>query len=258
MAARITNAAVPGTGPSDQLRVLKKLFPVEMPAVVLLAFFVGNDFTDVGMGGAQQFLVEDGFLFRKNLKTDRESRPGEGLHRALVRRSRLLQALAPVYYSLPGLTGHSASARRWDEWLREFALVHLAEPPDRTRRTIEKTLGVLDEMAGYCRKRSSRVLLLILPRSYQVYESESAAMRKALLVSPKQVDLDKPQSILTEWATRAGVDVVDALPRFREHLTETPGSRLFYYPDAHFTAEAHALAAETLLPALSRAVRGTF
>ena len=258
MAARITNAAVPGTGPSDQLRLLKKLFPAEMPAVVLLAFFVGNDFTDVGVGGAQQFLVEDGFLFRKNLKTDRESRPGERLHRALVRRSRLLQALAPLHYSWPGLTGHSPAARRWDEWLREFALVHLAEPPARTRRAIEQTLGVLDEMADYCRKRSSHLLLLILPRSYQVYESELAAMRKALLISPEKVDLDKPQRILAEWAMRAGVDAVDALPDFRERLAQNPGSRLFYYPDAHFTAEGHALAAETLLPVLSRAVRGTF
>ena len=49
---RVLNAAVPGTGPSDQLRLLRKLFPPEKPAVVLMALFVGNDFTDVGRGGA--------------------------------------------------------------------------------------------------------------------------------------------------------------------------------------------------------------
>ena len=42
MAARITNAAVPGTGPSDQLRLLKKLFPAEMPAVVPACVLCGQ------------------------------------------------------------------------------------------------------------------------------------------------------------------------------------------------------------------------
>lgn len=257
VSARIINAAVPGTGPSDQLRLLKKLWPVERPAVVVVALFVGNDFTDVGMGGAEQFLIEDGFLFR-NALGNASSGPAETLGRALLRRSRLLQALAPLRQRWFGSMGDSALPREWDEWLREFALVHLAEPPERTRLAIKQTLGVLDEMADYCGPRSARLLLLIVPRSYQVYERESAAMRKALAVSPEQVDLDKPQRVLREWAARAGVDAVDLLPSFRRRAAEAPESRLFYFPDAHLTAEGHSLAAEALHPVLRAAVAEPF
>ena len=255
--ARIINAAVPGTGPSDQLRLLKKLVPVEQPAVVVLAFFVGNDFSDVGLSGADQFRVEDGFLFRKG-PAGEESQSSERFHRALVRRSRLLQALGPIYSRWFGSKDDSVSQRHWDEWLREFALIHLAAPPERTRPAIEQTLAVLAEIADYCGQRSSRLLLLILPRSYQVYEAELAAMRKALAVSPEELDLHKPQRVLKQWATRSGVDAVDILPSVRRHAALNPDSPLFYYPDAHLTAEGHALAADALLPALSSAVRESF
>ncbi len=250
VSGRVVNTAVPGAGPSDQLRLLRKLFPSEKPAVVLMALFVGNDFTDVGRGGAEQFVVEDGFLFRHGLG-EGTTRPAETLMRTLVRRSRLAQALAPLGRQWLGFVDHAPAGRRWDEWLREFALVHLVDPPERTRSAIEQTLAVLDETADYCRQRSSRLVLLILPRSYPVYERESAAMREALNVSPEQVDLDKPQRILKAWADRAEVEAVDLLGSFRRHVAKHADSPLFYFPDAHLTAEGHALAADVVAPVLS-------
>ncbi len=257
VSGRIINVAVPGTGPSDQLRLLQKLFPAEKPAVVLMALFVGNDFTDVGRGGAEQFSVEDGLLFRQALG-EGNTRPAETLTRALVRRSRLAQALAPLGREWFGLADRSPAGRRWDEWLREFALVHLVHPPERTRSAIEQTLAVLDETADYCRHGSSRLLLLIVPRSYQVYEHESAAMREALDVSPEQVDLDKPQRVLKAWADRAGVEAVDLLPSFRRHVAKHPDLPLFYFPDAHLTADGHALAADGVAPALASTLSRTY
>ena len=254
---RVLNAAVPGTGPSDQLRLLRKLFPAEKPAVVLMALFVGNDFTDVGRGGAEQFSVEDGLLFRRGLG-EGTTRPAETLMRTLARRSRLAQALAPLGRQWFGLMDRAPTGPRWDEWLREFALVHLVDPPERTRSAIEQTLAVLDETADYCRQRSSRLVVLILPRSYQVYEHESAAMRKALDVSPEQVDLDKPQRIVKAWADGAGVEAVDLLGSFRRHVAKDPDSPLFYFPDAHLTAEGHALAADVVGPVLSTILSRTY
>ena len=257
VSGRVVNAAVPGTGPSDQLRLLRKLFPAEKPAVVLMALFVGNDFTDVGRGGAEQFSVEDGLLFRRGLG-EGNTRPAETLTRALVRHSRLAQALAPLGRRWFGFMDRSPAGRHWDEWLREFALVHLVDPPERTRLAIEQTLAVLDGTADYCRQRSSRLVVLILPRSYQVYEHESAAMREELDVSPEQVDLDKPQWILKAWADRVGVATVDLLPSFRRHVAKHPDSSLFYFPDAHLTAEGHALAADGVALALSSALSRTY
>lgn len=257
VSGRGLNTAVPGTGPSDQLRLLQQLFAGEKPAIVLMAFFVGNDFTDVGRGGADQFSVEDGLLFRHGLG-EGNARPAETLTRSLVRRSRLAQALGPLGRQWFGSVDRSPSARLWDEWLREFSLVHFVHPPGRTRAAIEQTLAVLDETADYCRQRSSRLVLLILPRSYQVYERETAAMREALAVSPGQVELDRPQRILKAWAERTGVEAVDLLPSFRRHAAKHPDSPLFYFPDAHLTADGHALAADIVLPALSSTLSRTY
>ncbi len=64
---RLLKAGVPGTGTSDQLRLLQQIWPRYQPRAVLLSFFVGNDFVDVQLGGAAQYDVEGGLLAHRPL-----------------------------------------------------------------------------------------------------------------------------------------------------------------------------------------------
>jgi len=257
---RLLKAGVPGTGPGDQLRLLQTLGqtfgPKDQPSAVVLIFFVGNYFVDVQMGGARQFQVETGLLVRQNFLHG-TPRAFDLLPADAVRKSRLLQFLMGTWWqwSRPGDEGGPDvvhTPRRWDEWLREFARIHLQQYPPRTSKAVTQTLDLLTEMHQTCRSRSADFLLAVVPRSYQVYENEAEELKTSLDLSDDDLYLDKPQRILKEWAERSGVPVVDLLGFFREHHRTHPQQRLFYYPDAHLNPLGHRVAADAIQPVLAR------
>lgn len=245
-AVRLINASVPGTGTADQARMLERLMPGSAPRAVLLSLFVGNDFVDVARGGSAQYAVADGFLTHTAPAGDLQG----GLRRLAVH-SRLLQLLRTAQFRL----GASAAPRRyWDEWMREYAEVHLRAPPGRTRSAVAQTSAALERLDEHCRRAGIPWLLIVLPRSYQVDAGEREEMLRALGWRPEELDLDRPQRLVAAWGQERAVDVVDVLPAFRAHAA-SGGSALFFTPDAHMTAEGHRVVAEAVRPALDRLLR---
>jgi hypothetical protein len=249
-AVRLVKAGVPGTGPGDQLRLLEMIGPRYQPRAVLLCFFVGNDFVDVQMGGAAQYAVEDGVLTHRPLGNE----SGSWLAAArsqIVRRSHLLQLVRAVQlnWTRPDSAQQASQdhpPRRWDEWLREFAQVHLKHYPARTQRTVDETLRYLDGLQAFCHSHAIPLVLVVIPRSYQVYPEEREELLAGLGLTEEDLDLDRPQRLLTGWAAEHGVAAVDLLAAFRAHQRDNPGVNLYYYPDAHLNALGHRVAAEAI------------
>ena len=246
-ATRWINAAVPGTGPSDHWTRLPALISQANPRLVALALYVGNDFADVQLGGASRYEIVDGML------TTRE--PNESvarkLRKALVRQSRLLQALRAWQFSLENRATAESATPQWDRWKREFASVHLRSPPSATRDSIRDTLDYLDQMQRYCRDRQIEFLLIVIPPSFQVRPDGYDELKRALKLTDQEIDLDRPQRLLLEWAEKAECPIVDLLPAFREHYARDPDQPLYHYPDAHWNANGHRLAADTVLDTLN-------
>ena len=249
-ATRFVKAGVPGTGPSDQWTLLPALWERYRPSVVVLVFFVGNDFTDVQMGGSSQFEVRDGYLRRRPLPDQPDSWIKDVSWR-LARYSRLLQWLRAAQWNWARSESNSAASpnpvpTKWDVWLREFTQVHLKSYPERTERAVHLTLDYLGRLSEFCRARSTIFALVVVPRSFQVYPEELVELKSALQLTDSELDLDRPQRILGEWARRREVLILDLLPWFRRSVGVEPNKRLFYYPDAHLNPAGHRLAAEAL------------
>lgn len=251
---RVVKAGTPGTGPGDQFRLLEAVWDRYRPQLVILSFFVGNDFTDVQMGGVEQFDVKDGLLLR------RELRPGpwqDSLRQKLARSSHLLQFMRAVQldwqrrraasFSAP----HTALAAR-DPWLAEFAKIHLREYPPETARAVRQTLECLDRFQSFCTQHQAGFVLMVIPRSIQVYPEELQEWRSAFQIPDQDVDADHPQRVLHDWAAGRGALLLDLLPAFRQYRSEHPGEKLYYYPDAHFNPAGHRLTAALLADFLER------
>lgn len=236
-AVRIIKAGVPGSATIDQEKLLERLIPRYRPAAVVIALFVGNDFTETGLGGAERLRVTDGLLELQPLD---DSLPGSGeTWRTLARKSHLLQLLrATQFQMMPAAAGPS---RTWDAWMREFAQIHLRQPSAQAAIAIEKTFQSLDRIAERCRSEEIGLMVLALPRSFQVNEGEREEMQRALGVAAEDLDLDRPQRLLREWSLRQGVLLADPLQQFR--AKQADGVRLYYSPDAHLTPAGHQLAA---------------
>lgn len=240
---RLIKAAVPGTGTSDQYRLMSALLSSVEPDLVLVNIFIGNDFIDVAHGGAEQFRVEDGLLIR-GASTEGEA---DGLRRGLARRVRLLQALRAVQFNLSRADETAVGPRTWDGWMREFAQVHLKQPTKRTEEAFRQTIGILDQMAARCEAADSQLALVLLPRSWQVYSGELKDLMAALEISETDLDLDRPQRTLIDWGDERGIPVVDVLARFRREASGTAGAKLYFTPDSHMTPAAHEIVAQTAL-----------
>ncbi len=247
-AIRVVKTGTPGAGPGDQLRLLETIWDRYRPQLVILGFFVGNDFADVQMGGLEQFEVENGLLIK------RELRAISGVarwRRRLARWSHLLQFLraSQLRWQQRGAareTGSHAGLAAGDPWLREFAKIHRGEFPPETARGVAQTLEILDKFLAYCRQRDAHFVLLVIPRSYQVYPGELKEMQTAFGIADADLDLDHPQRVLQDWAQQRGALALDLLPEFRRDFAEHPNRKLFHYPDAHLNAAGHALVAERL------------
>jgi hypothetical protein len=248
----LIQARVSGSSTLDQEKLLDGLISHYRPEVVALAFFVGNDFTETGLGGAERLRVTDGLLELKPMGEERVAWSAE-LRRWLTRKSRILQLLRAVQFDWQRTNrAWDGPPRTWDGWMREFAQIHLCEPSPMAKKAIRETLASLGRIAERCRRDGIELVVIVLPRSFQVDANEREEMGVMLGIEPDAIDIDKPQRLLAEWSSGSGVPVVDLLEEFRERHAD--GARLYYSTDAHMTPAGHQAVADIALPELQRLV----
>ncbi len=249
-AVRVIKAGIPGTGTSDQLLWLEHYGQRFQPGLVIVCLFVGNDFVDVQKGGvAQQFIVKDGLMEKKTI----EGKPPswrQAVIGKLKRSSLLAQRVAQLVWTygqrIDAQHRNHAGLKARDPWLWEFYKVHLRPAPPETRQAYELTLQALDGIHQWCKQQQMSMLLLVIPRSMQIYDWELERWKQSFKVQTEQLDIDQPQRVLADWATRKQVSLCDLLPDFRLYSKDHPKERLFFYPDAHMNANGHRLTATLL------------
>ena len=113
--------------------------------------------------------------------------------------------------------------------------------PDMTRAA-EITKRKLLEMANSVREHKSKMLLVIIPALYQVYQEEWHKNSKAYNLNPKGYDITKPNSMLTQFAQSKGIPALDLLPYFLQ-LAEY---RKLYLWEGHLNKDGDKNAAEEI------------
>lgn len=238
-AIRLIKAGIPGTGTTDQLHWLRQNGGTYAPRLVIVSFFVGNDFTDVQMGGfKKQFTIKDGLMVRRSLDGTERSAPAREAIEKLKRISLLAQRLAQVLWYLQNTfvapqNRSNPGLNAVDRWLWEFAKVHLRQPPPETVEAFARTRTALDDIHQWCRQNNAEMLLLVQPRSMQIYDWELAKWKEAYRINDEALDLDRPQRFLADWAAENHVAILDLLPEFRAYQKSHSAERLYFYPDSH-------------------------
>jgi len=255
-AIRVIKAGIPGTGTTDQLHWLRQYGGTYAPRLVIVSLFVGNDFTDVQMGGVKkQFTIKDGLMVRRALDgTERSSSAREAIEK-LKRTSLLAQRLAQVLWYLQNTfvapqNRSNPGLNAVDRWLWEFAKVHLRQPPPETVEAFARTRTALDDIHQWCRQNNAEMLLLVQPRSMQIYDWELAKWKEAYRLNDEALDLDRPQRFLADWAAEKHVAILDLLPDFRAYQKSPSAKRLYFYPDTHMNRIGNQLTGALLVKRL--------
>jgi hypothetical protein len=244
----VINLGIPGTGPADYLRVLTTLGLRLAPDLVLVGFYVGNDFMDNEPGPRQQTALVNGW-------------PMEVRHRAW------LGGFTPERFYLTTYLTRGLKPL-WDAYLqrRERARGEVQAEGSYSRetflrqrrhflRTYERAdspwfrghwgavQGWLREMHQRARARGAEFVLALFPDQMQVEDGLRREVLGTSRLDAAAYDFEKPQRLLRAFAAAEGIRVVDMLPRFRA-AGRTGG--LYLVRDSHWNAAGNKLAADLL------------
>ncbi len=257
----VIRLGVPDTGPAFQSRLWQVEASALEPELVVVAFFVGNDFVDhqddVGVFGSPESglstrLASASVLYRAIRNLARVV--GAGVGRGGGSGSEPAGGVAPGD-PVPGYRGSfepdrpTFSRRRFLAIEAERMALCLRSEQAPFELLAERVAGVVVELAATVEATGARCLVMVIPDQYQV---DPDLAREAALAAGRRLDdydLGRPQRFLLGALDAAGVDALDMLSVFRRHAD--PGS--FYRPrDTHWSRTGNAVAAEALARRVTR------
>lgn len=246
----VLSLSAPAVGP----RFLLRLWQLEgrrlQPDLVVLGFFVGNDFTDEAgtplERGESAALARWSYTFRllRNVvRLHREARaaPGElPPDEAPAGETRVGGVEDPGY---PARYDDEAPTLGADQYRRvERQRLRLLAGPDAARfaALCADAARVVRDLGRDVEAHGARFVVLLIPDEAQV----DAGLRRRLL-SPREreaLDLDRPQRCLAAALDEADLPYLDLLPAFRAAAPQ----RLYRPRDTHWNAAGNRLAGDRL------------
>jgi lysophospholipase L1-like esterase len=236
----VLNMGIPGTGPRDYLALLVKEGLPLRPDMVLVSFFVGNDFTE-----------SDRTPERRRLSS----------HSYVASLARYLFAVRPKYageqYHLQGAycddcPGFAPRVHLEIEAAR--SLIYVAGQP-RFPKLLDDAVHYLAEMRDICRRESIDYVVLIIPDEVQVDPELQREVRSTFFSHVRDGSWQPtlPNERLAERLQRLAIEHIDLYPDFAR---QGAARRLYRPRDTHWNVAGNELAArilaEWLAPRLAR------
>jgi hypothetical protein len=243
----VINGAVPAYSTMQEYRYLERDGVALQPDVVLLGFYVGNDFQDswelLDSLGRPTIDVEDGQLQSNDrFPSARYDRQERTLRTATMSLRTFFASNSALYVFL---------RERFSESLWRLGLRNNPPPPDFCARVFSPSMELgwaatkdyLEKFRELTSARGIRLILVALPTQYQVHEELWKHHFTTFGLNPREYDLEKPQALLREFCAARDIEYVDVLPAMR---AQAAGTRLFYPIASYMTPEGHGQVAAEL------------
>ncbi|HET6204096.1 MAG TPA: GDSL-type esterase/lipase family protein [Planctomycetota bacterium] len=239
----VVNAGVPGYGTSNEFGLLAAEAPSLDPDVVVLGFYVGNDFRNNHAERFGRLTARSGVLVTR---TARDAGWRLTLKAAVAVHWRTAQFL--LLGRSQTSAGEQETLRRtcaalpWDEGFGT-AMTCRSWDAD-AARAFELTVEWLRRVAELCAAQRRGLLIVLLPTPLQYDPALWSIALQTCGLNADDYDLAKPDRELLRWGAEQGVAVLDLLPALRARTTGGSGVRL--YVDVHLNSEGHRLVAEEI------------
>ena len=238
---------VGGVGPRFELRVWQFEHALVQPDLVILAFFVGNDFTDQTRYNSRPW-VEKGparlsYTWRlvRNLYRIREQ---QNLGREVLLDLSEREVRGRGGIDLGGMwpiEEHPGAEREYLEGRRHHIWWSRKEKRDDFRELVADVGKVIERFSAEVRASGSDFTVMIIPDDYQLDRSLRQRALEFNGWDEDDMDVDLPQQCLKEFLEKDQIDYLDLLPVFRKH-----NKRLYLRNDQHWNIEGNRTAAQAL------------
>jgi hypothetical protein len=260
--AEVVNMAHVATGTGHQWLLLKEKGLAFAPDVVLLAFFVGNDYRnnlDRKSKLPQFTLRDDGGIEVGNVPVPRplSARVSELLKRVSLSYFFIgyhFEVLRTAFQSGSGWLGDLSRALSTDEgdggaWYGEFVDIYRAMPTPEMQRGYDLTEALIREIRAVADAHGIRLLLAVIPDRFQIEDDAWVALVEEVEEDHgPALDRMRPTRTCLEISARAGVDTVDLFPALRAAEATGP----VHFPgDIHWNGRGHQVAAQAIHHALA-------
>jgi hypothetical protein len=261
--AEFVNAGTDGYGTLQEVGLLERLGPSLQPDAVLLAFYLGNDFTD--NSGRTRMAVEDGYLM-----LEASAAPHRAYARPLHRRVRLyLNAHSELYVFMKRRVvlplrelrqsepGTSSTHRHLHEYVFDegFAASLSNEPSPIMDAGMANTRAAFARLRAWCDAHGARVLVCAIPEVVQVDPQARQEWLHRFGLEHDALDFTLPNQRLRDLTEEAGLPLVDLTADLRAAIER--GESIHFANDHHWNARGHEIAAQLLLdPVMHELVDG--
>lgn len=256
----VLRLGVPDTGPAFQLRLWQLEAGRLEPDVVVLGFFVGNDFVDhQGDGGvfgghARGFvgrLVSVSALYRVSRNLIRVSGASEGAARSSAGGADGLEAgpgqPVPGYRETFDPDLPTFDREQFVAIESHRMALCLRSEEEAFSGLASRVIPVVQQLVSRIEDQGARCIVMVIPDQYQVDDGLVDAILGATGHQREDYDLDRPQRELVGALESSGAEVLDLLPVFRR---ASDGGTLYRPRDTHWNRRGNQAAAMALTDVL--------
>jgi len=241
----VINAGYSGTHTGEQLALLKKFGLQYNPDLVILGFFVGNDFLD-GDPNRKRIIVNGVYI---DIDKRREHKI---FGYPIVLPSRLLPLLLQKYrvYEEQKNAGKGTFSEDTYLTIEKFRLDFFnmrSFEQGRYQQNIDYILQSALEMNDLLKSRHIDFVVAIYPDEFQVNPDLFNAILQKFKLRREDYDLKLAQNLLESFLNSKGITYIDFLDRF---MTEGRKAPLYELRDSHWNGAGNQLAANILFDEL--------
>ncbi len=225
----VINAGVTAYSTKQELDYLKRDGIKLQPDIVILTFFIGNDFTDNLLRDENSTVKKESSWFT-NLKTN--------IRKYYKTYPFVMDRLKKIYF-IRNFLVKTGLASNEESYQYQVYNVNYSEELEQGKII---TFNYISQASNFCKENNIKFILLLVPSRYQVYDDAWESLLKYNNFKPEEHSRDKPNQILIEFAVENNIIYIDMLDYLEEQKEQ------FYLENdvAHFNPQGHIFIAEKL------------
>ena len=225
----LINMGIPSMGPKEYSALLMAEGLKLDPDLVLLSFFVGNDFLEsvreVERSAVDYSYVASLLRYALSIRPHLERRTIKG---------------NPVYDDASA-TFDPKTFLKIERWRSSICF----QSPKAFNTLLDAAVSQLEEISKVCRRRNISLIVVIIPDEFQVNSELQGDIFESLGKTREKsaVDFTRPNRVLARELDSLGIEYLDLLPAFAE---ASRAARYYRLRDTHWNIAGNELAAELI------------
>ncbi|MDJ0556252.1 MAG: SGNH/GDSL hydrolase family protein [Microcoleaceae cyanobacterium MO_207.B10] len=229
----LINMGIAGIGPKDYLALLVNEGLAFNPDMVLLSFYIGNDFLDnsISEKNRRNLKENDSYVFS------------------------FFRSLIEIHSKYQGNIYHQDTEYKDDQptfsdeaylkMLIEKSPIFIAKPaePEHFQRLFNDALGDLLKIKEICDYKNIKLVVILIPDELQMDKKLQAQVAKDFNVSPDIFDFSLPNKLLSQEFEKYNIHYIDVLDEFQAVATE---KRLYKPNNTHWNISGNQFAADLI------------